>query len=66
MSTMSFSTASEQHSHHPFMRTLVARFQHALERQRAIQELESLDDRMLADIGVSRYDIPRLVDGTRF
>jgi uncharacterized protein YjiS (DUF1127 family) len=66
MSTMSFSAASEQHPTQPFMMALVARFHNALERQHAIQELESLDDRMLADIGVSRYDIPRVVDGTRF
>jgi uncharacterized protein YjiS (DUF1127 family) len=65
MSTMTFNAAHEQHTSQPFFMALVARFHHALERQRAIQELESLDDRMLSDIGVSRYDISRVVDGTR-
>jgi uncharacterized protein YjiS (DUF1127 family) len=65
MATTTFNAVHEQHTTQPFFKALVARFHHALERQRAIQELEGLDDRMLADIGVSRHDIPRVVDGTR-
>lgn len=37
------------------------RFQAWRERQRAIAELSSLDDRMLADIGLRRGDIPYVV-----
>jgi uncharacterized protein YjiS (DUF1127 family) len=66
MPTMSLSAASEQRPPQSFLMTLFARLRRAFERQRAIQELTHLDDRMLSDIGVSRYDIPRAVDGTRF
>lgn len=34
-----------------------------LARSRAIGELDRLDDRMLADIGVIRENIPAVVDG---
>jgi uncharacterized protein YjiS (DUF1127 family) len=34
------------------------RFQAWRERERAISELSSLDDRLLADIGLQRSDIP--------
>lgn len=33
------------------------------ERRRAIAELGRLDDRLLADIGISRGQIPQVVDG---
>ena len=36
-----------------------------IERQRAIQELQALDDRILNDIGISRFEIPAIVDGAR-
>jgi uncharacterized protein YjiS (DUF1127 family) len=32
-------------------------------RRRATAELERLDDRLLADIGISRGQIPQVVDG---
>jgi uncharacterized protein YjiS (DUF1127 family) len=33
------------------------------QRQKAIAQLRQLDDRQLADIGISRNDIPLVVDG---
>jgi uncharacterized protein YjiS (DUF1127 family) len=32
------------------------------ERQRVIRQLEAMSDRDLADLGISRYDIPRVLD----
>jgi uncharacterized protein YjiS (DUF1127 family) len=40
---------------------LATRFRNFRNRQRVINELSSLDDRQLADIGVSRGDIRRAV-----
>ncbi len=34
-------------------------------RNAAISELRRMDDRLLADIGVSRADIPRIVQNLR-
>lgn len=34
-----------------------------LKRQKAISELKRLDDHLLRDIGITRNDIPRVVDG---
>lgn len=34
-----------------------------MQRHKAIAELERLDDRLLHDIGISRNEIPRVVDG---
>ena len=34
-------------------------------RRQAIKELEGLSDRLLSDIGISRYEIPAIVDGAR-
>ncbi|MBX3532476.1 MAG: DUF1127 domain-containing protein [Rhizobiaceae bacterium] len=42
---------------------LVLRAVRRWQRSRAINELSLLDDRQLEDIGVSRNDIPRVVDG---
>ena len=39
------------------------RFQAWLERERAIAELSALDDRMLADIGLRRGDVPYILLG---
>ena len=36
----------------------IARLRHWQERQRVLNELYSMDDRMLADIGLRRGDIP--------
>jgi uncharacterized protein YjiS (DUF1127 family) len=33
------------------------------QRHKAISQFQNLDDRQLADIGISRNDIPRVVDG---
>jgi len=37
---------------------LVAQFRNRIEKARAIRELSALDDRSLADIGLTRSDIP--------
>lgn len=37
-------------------------FRHWLQRRRSIRELEALDDRQLADIGLLRREIPEAVD----
>jgi uncharacterized protein YjiS (DUF1127 family) len=36
---------------------------HSWQRNRAINELSRLDNRQLEDIGISRSDIPRIVEG---
>lgn len=36
---------------------------HFFAYQNTINELESLDDRLLADMGLTRYDIPRAARG---
>ena len=43
--------------------TLVAKLRGWRERQRVLNELYALDDRALADIGLSRGDIPFVVKG---
>ncbi|UHD46099.1 DUF1127 domain-containing protein [Aureimonas altamirensis] len=45
---------------------LASRIRSFRNRQRIINELASLDDRQLADIGVSRGDIKRAVTFGRF
>jgi len=45
------------------VKTLAARFQTRLEQRRAMEELASLDDQMLRDIGLSRSEIPAAVAG---
>jgi len=44
--------------------TLVAKLRGWQERQRVLNELYAMDDRALADIGLSRGDIPFVVRGT--
>jgi uncharacterized protein YjiS (DUF1127 family) len=66
MPTLSLTATNDQPSAHSFVMSLVVRALHALERRRAIDELASLDDRMLSDIGVSRTDIRLVVDGYRY
>jgi uncharacterized protein YjiS (DUF1127 family) len=44
---------------------LLARLRHALEMRRALREVRELDDRMLADIGISRGELERAVRGGR-
>jgi uncharacterized protein YjiS (DUF1127 family) len=41
---------------------LVGRFENWRARERAFRELSALDDRALADIGLSRSDIPYVLD----
>ena len=44
---------------------LIGRFENWRARERAYLELSSLDDRSLADIGLSRGDIPFVLAGSR-
>jgi len=44
---------------------LIAAIRRDLAAQHAARELEALDDRMLADIGLTRADIPRIARRTR-
>ncbi len=44
-----------------FFRGLVVAIMHANQRQVLHRQLIALDDRLLADIGINRTDIPRLV-----
>ena len=46
-----------------FAGALVAPLVSIYRRQRLHEELMELDDRLLADIGIRRGDIPRIVDG---
>ena len=39
-----------------------ARLNRMKERQRVIRELEAMSNRELTDLGISRYDIPRVFD----
>lgn len=39
-----------------------ARWDGMRERRRVFRELEAMSDRELADVGISRYDIPRVFD----
>ena len=41
---------------------LVGRFENWRARERAFRELSALDDRALADIGLSRSEIPYVLD----
>jgi uncharacterized protein YjiS (DUF1127 family) len=41
---------------------LIGRFENWRARERAFRELSALDDRALADIGLSRSDIPYVLD----
>ncbi|MCC7049136.1 MAG: DUF1127 domain-containing protein [Alphaproteobacteria bacterium] len=44
---------------------LVARLLHAWELRRALRDVQSLDERMLRDIGLSRGDVESAVRGRR-
>jgi len=44
---------------------IVSRVRAWRERERAFEELMSLDDRSLADIGIRRADIPAVLSGER-
>jgi uncharacterized protein YjiS (DUF1127 family) len=45
-----------------FLRSIAARFADWRSRQRALAELSALDDRSLADIGITRAEIPYVLD----
>lgn len=66
MPAISLIDAGERRSTPHPMAALFSRIMRALERRRAIHELTRLDDHMLSDIGISRTDIDRVVDGIRY
>jgi uncharacterized protein YjiS (DUF1127 family) len=41
---------------------LKARLDRVRDRQRVFRELDAMSDRELSDLGMSRYDIPRVFD----
>lgn len=45
------------------LRSAISRKTISLQRARAIRTLRNLDDRQLEDIGISRNDIPMIVEG---
>lgn len=51
--------------HSPFMRGIRSRIVLWQKRRRDRAELSTLDDRSLADIGITRADIPYIVYGRR-
>ena len=48
------------------VRTAVAQYERGQERWQAMKELQRLDDRMLADIGLTRGSIPDAVETGRW
>ncbi|QPC92974.1 DUF1127 domain-containing protein [Mesorhizobium sp. INR15] len=46
-----------------FLRWLILVPFEGRQRRKAVAELERLDDRMLADIGILRSEIPQVIDG---
>lgn len=46
-----------------FNRLVVNPAQRWRQRRKAIEELNQLDDKLLADIGIMRSEIPRVIDG---
>lgn len=46
-----------------FLHRLVLAPFESRQRRQAINQLERLDDRMLADIGILRSEIPQVIDG---
>jgi uncharacterized protein YjiS (DUF1127 family) len=65
MRALSLTGAGQLPARRP-MSALFGRIMSALERRRALHELTRLDDHMLSDIGISRSDIRRVVDGIRY
>ena len=66
MSNQMINQASSQSRSENRFRPLAQVVMHGLkrwQRHKAIADLERLDDRVLRDIGISRNDIPRVVDG---
>jgi uncharacterized protein YjiS (DUF1127 family) len=66
MRTLSLTDAGERRKSRSMVAALFSRIIRALERRRAVHDLMQLDDHMLSDIGVTRADIHRAVDGIRY
>jgi uncharacterized protein YjiS (DUF1127 family) len=63
MSTITYGREAVRNQGVVFAPGLVGRVKGYFERSRAVRQLNQLDDRMLADIGVHRSEISRLVAG---
>ena len=66
MRSLSLTDAGERRKSRHVVSALFSRILRALERRRAVHELMQLDDHVLSDIGITRADIHRAVDGTRY
>jgi uncharacterized protein YjiS (DUF1127 family) len=66
MRALSLIDAGQRRNFRLSVLALFSRIIRALERRRAVHELVQLDDHMLSDIGLTRADIHRAVDGTRY
>jgi uncharacterized protein YjiS (DUF1127 family) len=66
MRSLSLTAAGERRKSRSLVAALFSQIMRALENRRAVHELMQLDDRMLSDIGITRADIPRAIDGTRY
>jgi uncharacterized protein YjiS (DUF1127 family) len=63
MSTITYGREAVRNQGVKFAPGLVGRVKGYFERTRAVRQLNQMDDRMLADIGVHRGDITKLVSG---
>jgi uncharacterized protein YjiS (DUF1127 family) len=63
MTTITYGREAVRNQGVTFAPGLVGRVKGYWDRSRAVRQLNQLDDRMLADIGVRRADIARLVAG---
>ncbi len=63
MTTITYGRESVRNQGVVFAPGLVGRVKGYFERSRAVRQLNQMDDRMLADIGVHRADITKLVAG---
>jgi uncharacterized protein YjiS (DUF1127 family) len=63
MTTITYGREAVRNQGLGFAPGLLGRVRTYVERSRAERQLHQLDDRMLADIGVARGDIARLVNG---
>jgi uncharacterized protein YjiS (DUF1127 family) len=66
MRTLSLTDAGERRKPRSMVAALFSQIIRVLERRRAVHDLMQLDDYMLSDIGITRADIHRAVDGTRY
>jgi len=63
MSTITYGREANRRSGLRFIPAFVSRVNSIFARSRAERQLEQLDDRLLADIGVKRSDIHKMVWG---